>query len=252
MLAALFSGCATTVDPRTTIDHRLRGTGQPVVVFQSGLGDGLSVWQTVSARTETMATTLAYSRSGYGSSPAVHGERSACAVAKEQHTLLQNLGLKPPFVLVGHSLGGLYQYAFAKLYPQEVAGVVLLEPTHPDLLASLRREVPASGSMLALARFTFSAPMRREFDDQTLCLNDLAKMAMPPAPVRLLVRGSFTGLEAGAFETVARRLEQDWLRLLGTPSLQRVERAGHYIQKDRPDAVVDAVAAVLDAARPVR
>ena len=230
----------------------MRGTGQPVLVFQSGLGDGLSVWQTVSARTETIATTLAFSRPGYGRSPAVDGQRSACVVAKEQRVLLQSLGLKPPYVLIGHSLGGLYQYAFSKLFAQEVAGLVLLDPTHPDLLASLRREVPASASMLALARFAFPAHMRREFDDQTICLNELAHLPMPAVPVRLLVRGTFTGLEAGAFEAVARRLELDWLQLLGTPALQRVQGAGHYIQKDRPDAVVDAVAAVVAAARPAR
>jgi pimeloyl-ACP methyl ester carboxylesterase len=248
--ALFLSACATTDGSHGAIDYEARGTGAPVVVYQSGLGDGLGVWQAVQARTAATTTAVSFSRPGYGRSAAVDaGERSPCAVAAETRTFLRASGFAPPYLLVGHSLGGLYQYAFAKLYPQEVAGVVLLDPTHPEHWPSVQRDVPALATMISVARAAFSAPMRREFDDQSRCTERLQALPMPSVPVRLLVRGRFAGLEAGAFENVARRLQTDWSKQLGGVAIEPVAGAGHYIQRDRPDAVAAAVAEVVATAR---
>src|SRR5450830_2149469 len=135
-LSLLLSACASSgakLDatasatlPDATIAYRLAGHGKQPVVFQSGLGEGKDVWAGVLPEAEKHYTVLAYDRPGYGASPKTSAPRDPCTVAEQQHQLLAKLGLKPPYVLVGNSLGGLYQYVYAKLYPQEVAGVVLL------------------------------------------------------------------------------------------------------------------------------
>jgi pimeloyl-ACP methyl ester carboxylesterase len=244
----LLAACGTNPSNEAAIEQHRGGTGPRVVVFQSGLGDGLDVWRAVQTRTDAVATTFSFSRPGYGRSRATGGERSPCRAAEEQRALLQSAGLAPPYVLVGHSLGGLYQYAFALLYPNEVAGLVLLDPTHPEHWAAMQSDTPAMATLVKVARARFSDTMRREFDGQAACLERLQTSALPRMPVRLLVRGEFRGLEAGTFESVVHRLEADWARRLGVAAPIRIDRAGHYLQRERPQQVSETIASVVNEA----
>ena len=253
VIVAMLTGCAAASSTTSPIEHRVQGTGTPVVVFQSGLGDGAAVWQAVQTELGRVTTTVALSRPGYGRTPMREGSRSPCEVAELTRQFLRASGWSPPYVLVGHSLGGLYQYAFARRYPQEVAGLVLLDPTHPQHWNTLQRQVPALAAVIKAARATvFTAPMRREFDDQSLCSGQLQGQALPAVPVRLLVRERFTGIESGAFERVVHELEGDWSERLGCVAVTRVAGGGHYLQRDQPRTVSDAIAAVVAVARAQR
>lgn len=236
---------ATAARPMTA---DVRGSG-PVVVMQSGLGDGAAVWRQVQGGVADFATAVAHDRPGYGRNPPVDGDRSPCTLADEERALLRSLNLPPPYVLVGHSLGGLVQLAFAKQYPDEVAGIVLLDPTHPEHWQTMQSEVPMMAAIVLIASARFTPAMRREFDDQARCNAKLGALPMPAVPAELLVRGEFRGIEAGAFEAAVRRLEGDWVDWLGVDAARRIQGSGHYIQKDRPAVVVDAIMAV---ARPHR
>lgn len=248
LVAATGAAGCTPVAAAPTVETHVRGRGAPVAVLQSGLGDGLSVWRAVQQRLEGTVTTFAYDRPGQGGSAAVAGGRSPCAIAEELHAVLAALDVRPPYVLVGHSLGGLDQVAYAQLYPDEVAGLVLLEPAHPGHWATLQHEVPLMAWTITLARAGFGAAMRREFDDQTACNERLSALPVPAVPVRLLVRERYTGLEAGAFEAAMRRLQADWAERLRTTA-EPIAGSGHYVQRDRPDAVAEAITALVSAVR---
>lgn len=112
MLLLLLAACGTGPRTEAAIEQRRGGTGAKAVVFQSGLGDGLDVWRAVQTRTDAVATTPSFSRPGYGRCCAATGERSPCRAAEERRALVRSAKLAPPYVLVGHSLGGLYQCAF--------------------------------------------------------------------------------------------------------------------------------------------
>lgn len=253
----LFAGCAGGPPARTLnlgasrIAYHLAGGGSPVAVFQSGLGDGREVWAGVIERVTLELAVFAYDRPGYGESGAVPSTpRDPCAVAHELHQALQVAGVKPPYLLVGHSIGGLYQYAYARLYPADVAAVLLVDPTHPDHWARMQREAPAAARVAAGMRVAaFTPAMRAEFDAQATPACD-AELQAHPAPepaARLLVRSNFGLAEAGAFEGLVRRLEADWPRLMPGIARRQVEGAGHYIQKDRPDVVAQELLALARA-----
>lgn len=219
-----------------------RGSAGPTIVFQSGLGDGKIVWAAVLQRQSASDSIFAYDRPGYGSSSTSLKARDACTVATELHDTLHAARLKPPYILVGHSLGGLYQYAYLKLYPDEVAGLLLLDPTHPQHWVTMQQRTPASAGVLKAMRQTlFSASMQREFDDQSVCLAQLRERATPSVPARLLVRSNFELIELGAFQSMTRELEQDWLQLLPGMTRREVSSSGHYIQRDRPDVVAEEI-----------
>lgn len=214
----------------------------PVVVLQAGLGDDSGVWQRVRAALPAGALTLVTpDRPGYGRTPATAAPRDPCTIAAEQHELLARSGLKPPYLLVGHSIGGLYQYAFARLYPGEVKGLLLLEGTHPQHLARVNAQAPASAAMIRVARLAMGSTAGAEFDAQARCTD--AWDGEPPlqAPVRVLTRRDFRGLEQGSFEAVFRELQQDWLRRTGAARVELVADTGHYLQKDQPQTVARAI-----------
>jgi pimeloyl-ACP methyl ester carboxylesterase len=76
-------------------------------------------------------TVIAYNRAGHGGSSSPQSERSGQAIVGELRTLLKSQGLRPPYILIGHSAGGLYMQLFARHYPDEVAGLILVDSTNP-------------------------------------------------------------------------------------------------------------------------
>lgn len=132
-------GIRYEVSGRAMLLHR-SGTGGPPVVFLAGGGmSGLYYWNVHDLVSE-FTTSVLYDRLGLGFSDAVDLPRSGAQVTGDLHELLRVAAVPGPHVLVGHSLGGLYARHYAKRFPDEVAGLVLLDPTHEDIAAYLPAE----------------------------------------------------------------------------------------------------------------
>lgn len=248
----MLAACRTPVQTSGTasvggnhIAYYETGQGSPSVVFESGLGDGKDTWASVLPEIAKTNRVFAYDRPGYGASQKTDVPRDPCSIATEERELLQASGLPPPYILVGHSAGGLYQYVFAKLFPQDVAGVVLLDPTHPDHWATMQTEAPgAAATLRTLRSILFSSTERSEFDSMVACMNRVNTQVPMQVPARVLVRTQFEGMESGAFATMSHHLAADWGRLAGIDHVEPISGSGHYIQKDKPLAVIDAVASM--------
>jgi pimeloyl-ACP methyl ester carboxylesterase len=254
--ASLLGGCATTrpTTVRTSngvnIAFSRSGTGSPTIVLQSGLGDGQNTWSSILPALERATAVFAYDRPGYGKSESTARPRDPCSIAEELHQLLQASGIAPPYLLVGHSIGGLYQYAFARRYPDDVAGLVLLDPTHPAYWKRMQRDAPAQAALIKVMRATvFRAAARREFDDQDGCVVGLESQPPLGKPIRLLTRARFSDMEHGPFERMVHSLESEWQGFLGADRIERVSGSGHYIHRDKPKAVVSAIEALLGEVR---
>ena len=154
MALAIGGGCALFTDvPQAepahspelvTVEGRrveavTEGTGTPAVVFESG-SNGSSPWEPIESQIAQKTMTLRYQRAGLGRSDPGPNPRSAAQVAKELHALLSAKSVRPPYVLVGHSAGGLYVRVFAHMYPKEIAGLVLVDPATEELYERMRAE----------------------------------------------------------------------------------------------------------------
>ena len=118
-------------------DHRLHiyctGTGSPTVILEAGLGEPSTMmagWIQPDVSQDTRV--CVYDRAGRGWSDSAMGTQDGIAVATDLHNLLEQSGEKGPFVLAGHSAGGAYVLNFANRFPDDVAGIVLLDSMHPE------------------------------------------------------------------------------------------------------------------------
>jgi pimeloyl-ACP methyl ester carboxylesterase len=111
---------------------RTAGGGFPTVVLEAGLGGMSSAWGWVQPEAARFSCVVSYDRAGLGWSGPDTAPKTAALAARRLRSVLLHSGILPPYVLVGHSMGGLFVRVFADRYPDEVAGMVLLDAVHPD------------------------------------------------------------------------------------------------------------------------
>jgi pimeloyl-ACP methyl ester carboxylesterase len=119
-----------------------KGDGSPTVVFESGFAGGLFLWNPALDKVATRTHVLAYERAGLGASDMGPDPRTAKQIALELHELLRVSSAPRPYVIVGHSMGGLYTRVFAHEYPQDVAAMVFVDPATEGYYDRLRVETP--------------------------------------------------------------------------------------------------------------
>ena len=229
---------------------RLQGVGGPTVVLVSGLGDGLEAWRAVQPKIAAITQVLAYDRPGLGASDAQAGARDVPHMTTELRALLQRSRVPAPYILVGHSLGGFIVQYYAAHYPDDVAGMVLVDPAIADFYRSADalpawREEKAeklrdlSGASPAI-RAEFGA-----FDADVAAV--AAARPLSPIPVVLLtsVHHGLTGPAAESLEVLWLEAQRDWAH--AHPGTRHVVDPihGHYLQVETPEAVVGAVQEVL-------
>ncbi|HJU17105.1 MAG TPA: alpha/beta hydrolase [Stellaceae bacterium] len=222
---------------------RILGDNGPTIVFEAGLGNDMSTWRPVAQAVARFAQVVLYDRAGLGGSlPLARANTpiTAADVATALHLLLKKTGLRPPFILVGHSLGGLYVQMFARRYPREIAGVVLLDSSSSDAPAGLKtraRLEPGSAAYLEEAG--------------TATSNDQVRHAGPfPAVPLMVVAATDHGPFFKSWEPVLMELQRRLADLSPKGRLLVARGSGHYIQTDRPALVVSAIRSAVSEVDP--
>jgi pimeloyl-ACP methyl ester carboxylesterase len=150
--------------------HRLYihcvGEGNPTVVIEPGMGESYESWEPIMESLSQTTSVCAYDRAGYGQSDIGPMPRDSQTEADELHALLLESGVEGPYILVGHSLGGLNMQVFAASYPEQAAGAVLLDPSplawmsgegFPELRELFRQEAGAVRAAADSARASSDA-----------------------------------------------------------------------------------------------
>ncbi len=114
------------------LHYQVAGKGSPTVILEAGLSGMSSVWGWIQPEVAGFTRVISYDRAGLGWSEPDDTPFTATRSAGQLHDLLRASGIEMPFVIVGHSMGGLLGRVFADRYPDEVAGVVLVDASHPD------------------------------------------------------------------------------------------------------------------------
>ncbi len=281
------------------------GHGSPVVIFEAGLGDQIRAWAMVQPAIAKITRTCSYDRAGLGFSDSSGRPGTATNAADDLNQLLVAASIGPPYILVGHSLGGLYMQLFADRYRSEVAGMVLVDPVSFDqgrrygqldpsttsenakfvqglrirCLPAARRDYAGEPKLFEdcvgapdphfskafnqafLANHSTAKYMQAAWSEWanvfTVSSDEVraAKRSYGDMPLVVLSRAPFP---RQLRETQVMRDAKNylWVELhdeiaaLSTRGVNEiVPGAGHYIQLDKPDVVIDAVRHVIDTVR---
>jgi pimeloyl-ACP methyl ester carboxylesterase len=234
------------------LEYTLSGRGDTSIVLLNGAGLTLAGWQALYPGIERLGRVFAWNRFGLQGSddpPAV--QRGAVIVASLRE-LVAYAGLEPPYVLVGHSLGGLFANLFARLHPREVAGVLFLESTHPREEATLPHDRAKLAQGLSKVQGEpareFEANLHAEIDAAGETVQEVeAAGAFPPVPVAVVTGGIDPPASLLPPEAVhARRAHQQALARL-SPDTEHViaEGSGHFPQRSEPQLVLDVLERLL-------
>lgn len=249
-----------------------REEDRPVVVFEGGATNALEVWRGILTRVAATNPVVAYDRAGLGQSEWDHAAPTPRHVSKRLRVLLDKVGAEPPYILVGYSWGGVLVRYFAGYYPQDVAGIVFVDPgpivtqSLGDVLAPFeavgagREEYDAYWTDF-MRLFSRSPPaVRAEFDVlRRLMEVDPAERdvrAVPDVPVVVIVAAKYLDLPMlklpydprAHFEADVRhriRMLQEWALASPRGTLVVSNHTTHAVPREDPDLIVWAIARVL-------
>jgi pimeloyl-ACP methyl ester carboxylesterase len=232
------------------------GSGGPTVVFEAGAGSSLETWVRVQRRVSQFASTIAYDRAGNGASPRGPTPRDGKQLASELHDMLHNANTAPPYILVGHSLGGPFIRVFAGMYPDEIAGMVLVDPTQEELVAWARDQQPKTDAReprpwdeVDCAPLTFKQAQESRIPSglPVVLITGLGPQEVPafaPAELQNEVRK-----DQEVFYPAKLRFHREWVEKLPAGRLVITLRSGHGIPWEEPELIVDAIRRVAGQAR---
>ena len=256
-----------------------QGQGSPAVILESGIPGTSLGWTSVIADIASFARVCAYDRAGYAWSEAGPEPRTIINITGELRELLRTARVDPPYVLAGHSFGGLVVQLYASRFPDEVAGMVLVDSAHPDLARrpgqlermrgiALRLKLLAP---LGIARHIIDPPTGNP-ESRPTSVREMEKELLATTRSFRTMASELPGLRESLNQaakdrprlgrkplvvlTEGRRRKEFWhamqeqfTELSDSSEWQVVDGAGHFIHQDEPDIVVDAVRRVVESAR---
>jgi len=272
-LAVLLISCATPSSPAapatpstspTPINGKLRigdrslamiclGTGNPTVILDAGNGGTAAGWSQVQLAAMKITRVCAYDRANLGTSDPAPLPRTLQDWTNDLEHLLTASGLSAPYILVGHSYGGLNVRLYAAEHRQQVAGVILVDSSHPDQNARFRAALPAASSSDSTDLVTF----RGNLDDNRILAPEQVRVAesmqqvraagtLDPMPLIVISRGQTEpAVDSKAINETLNQvwsdLQQDLLNL-STHSRQIIaEHSGHGVPQQQPTVIVQAI-----------
>lgn len=231
----------------------MSGQGGPTIVMLAGAGGPLESWHKLFPEIEGLGTVVTYDRPGVGGSARPREAQMGTTAVLQLRALLREIDARPPFLLVGHSFGGLHANLFARVYPDDTCGLLFLEATAPDDVLNMKRY--RSGLQRAVAGLLdrFSPPdPNDEISNEAETVAEIAEApAFPPIPVTVLSGGKRLPrwMVSHAAQQERARNQEGLLRL--SPLGERVIAKGsaHFPQMSEPRVVLDALAALVRRTR---
>ncbi|MGX4585421.1 alpha/beta fold hydrolase [Paenibacillus chitinolyticus] len=221
--------------------------GKPTVVFDSGAGDDHTVWQTAYVQQQIAQSTLtvSYDRAGRGQSDDdANVAKDGVTKATQLHALLHNANIPGPYLLVSHSISGVFARTFATLYPGEVAGIIFVDSTHEDVVQEYGEDF-IRGDLEYSDEFAWTDWLT--IDQQIRQLN--AQDALRNTPITVLsanCHGVCNEQNPGSlFDETKWASLQNKIAALSDDVVHTTVDSGHYIQLNKPQAVISAINAMF-------
>lgn len=250
LLVVLLSGCATMQGAVTEkinnqqVEYALAKHDSETVVFESGLLGNITSWTKVFSEISKDTTAFVYNRPGHGKSDSVSTPRNGTHIVDELRLLLRSKGLNPPYVLVGHSMGGLYMQLFARRYPNEVNALILVDSAHPAQLKG--KGSPENWPILLNLTYVMATSLVEKEEINAMNATGESVLNLPTfteGPV-IVLSASHPMKEKSEWVDDYNEKRKDIVRLY--PGAKQIwVDSGHNIHLEKPESVISAIREVL-------
>ena len=237
------------------------GHGKPPVVLEAGAGDDSSTWHSIFQEVARFTQVIAYDRAGLGQSEPAPRPRTALQLTNDLHNLLQVTRLEMPCILVGHSLGALIARLYTQQYPQEVAGLVLIDGPHPEQGYRFVTALTATGyehhelvqPILDMAAGVPPEDHPEGLDfarsltqvDPTQTFGKLPLVVIASGKSHTEVMPDIPPQAAYAFDSAWEEMQKDIVNLSTKGVFVKGEKSGHYVHWDEPELIVEAIHRII-------
>lgn len=212
------------------------------VIMDAGYGDYSKTWKHIAPEISERTEVLIYDRAGLGKSGISSKKRTSKEMVLELHELLSTMDVQPPYILVGHSFGGVNMRLFATEYPNEVNGLVLIDSTPEDYQEKFLPTMPKEFQEAYHKQFT-SECTYSEFMESL----KQVKEARRKLTLQLVV---ISAGEKAHYSEESQKLWNDMQKELLTISTKSdfiiAEYSTHYVQYDKPDIVMNAIKGLIE------
>ena len=211
---------------------------QPVIIMEAGYGDYSNAWDHIAEELTEFGTVLTYDRAGLGKSGVSSKRRISSEMIKDLRSCLEQFQLKPPYIFIGHSFGGINARLFSTFYPEDMLGIVLVDSTPENYKESFLPIMSTEFQEAYYKQFAYESSYEEfmfslgEADRHCKSMNDI--------PLVVLAAGK-KAFYSQAAQLKWLQLQEEFLRLSSNNKFVIAEQSGHYIQKDEPHYVIDAV-----------
>jgi pimeloyl-ACP methyl ester carboxylesterase len=248
-----FTACGPTMEAQTVqvgsrnVSYARAGMGPVTVVFENGLHDSFNIWAKVFPAVSEVTQVFAYNRAGYPGSDAADPARDTTHIVAELHDTLQAVGLQPPYVMVGHSIGGLYAEGFTRLHPDEVAAWVSVEGRPADFLEQCMAQGVTDCDPPDSAFAGASAVEQGEWNGRDDAEKQVraAPWIRGDLPLRVLTGTAMNRPEPADSLSIFQSLLARNAHESVNGELIEASQSGHYVHTQQPDLVIQAIKSVL-------
>ena len=210
---------------------------KPTVVMDAGYGDYSKAWDSVIGELSEITEVLVYDRAGLGKSGKSPSRRTSREMVKELKEMLFGLNIKPPYILVGHSFGGVNVSVYAHEYPEEVAGLVLVDSTSVDYR---ERFLPTMTS-------DFQEAYRKQFvregnyEEFMESLGQLKEYEETLSMPVLVLSAGKKDHYSEASQELWNDMQREMALISSKGEVVLAKNSAHYIQRDKPQVLIKAV-----------
>ncbi|WP_391115948.1 alpha/beta fold hydrolase [Psychrobacillus sp. L3] len=219
-----------------------KNNGKPTIVMDAGYGDYSKTWDLIISAISMLTEVLIYDRAGLGKSEKSSNPRTSSVMVKELNELLKRAKLKGPYILVGHSFGGLNMRLYASEYPNEVCGLILVDSTPEEYREKFLPTMSIEFQEAYNKQFVYESNYDEFIESLKQVKESRRKLNVP---LIVLSAGKKAHYPKESQE-LWNEMQKEFLRISSNSEFKVAENSAHYIQNDEPEVVIEVIKSLIE------